>query len=201
MTIIGLTGPTGAGKGSFAAYLPFPVLDTDRVAREVVEPHKPCLAELVEEFGERILSEDGTLNRKLLGSIAFADKTSLAALNRITHRHITQRVHEWLDTMRARGEIAVVIDAPQLFESGEDALCDVTVAVLGNVESRLARIMTRDGISEEYARTRMRAQKSDEFFRARCTVCVENNGTPDELAAEAARFASAIVDGKYGKAH
>lgn len=196
MTVIGLTGPSGAGKGTFAKSLPFPVLDTDRVSRSVTEKKSPCLAELVERFGKRILNPDGTLNRKVLGVIAFCNDDDLAALNRITHRYISQKVEEWLAEKRAEGQIAAVIDAPQLFESGEDALCDITVAVLGKKENRLLRIMMRDEIDEEYANARMRAQKAEEFFRERCTFCIDNDGTPEELAEKAQAFARFVLSEK-----
>lgn len=193
MLVIGLTGPSGAGKGTFAGFLPFPCLDTDKTAREVVEKGMPCLAELCDAFGRDILLPDGTLNRKALGALAFSDKEKLAVLNRITHRYISERVAAWLEKCRRNGESAAVIDAPQLFESGEDALCDVTVAVLSRSENRLSRIVARDGITEDYARARMASQKSDDFFRTHCTFIIENNGSEEDLRRSAAELTRKIL--------
>lgn len=194
-----MTGPSGAGKGTFSDLLPFPRLDADKTAREVTEKGTPCLAELSRAFGEKILLPDGSLNRKALGAIAFANKEELEKLNRITHRYISEKVKEWLKTKRAEGEKAVIIDAPQLFESGEDALCDITVAVLSEPSVRLARILSRDGITEEYARARMASQKSDEFFRTHCTYIIENNGTEKELSEKAKKFTETILNGEPKK--
>lgn len=185
MLIIGLTGPSGAGKGTFGKLLGLPYLDTDRVARRVVEKGTDCLKELQEHFGDGILLPDGSLDRKKLGNIAFSNPEQLTSLNHITHKYISREVSAWLTDCKNRGEAAAVIDAPQLFESGEDALCDVTVAVLADPEIRLARIMQRDGISEEYAKKRMASQKSDDFFRTHCTFIIENNRSDSLLKLQA----------------
>ena len=182
MKIIGLTGPTGAGKGSLCLELEksgFHCLDTDLVARQVVEKGKPCLLELCDFFGKGILLPDGNLDRKKLGAICFSDKEKLEVLNSITHKYITKEVQLWLDGCRADGAFAAVIDAPLLFESGEDALCDMTVAVLADKQKRKERIMSRDGISDEEAERRMRNQKDDEFFEKSCDYVIYNNGKLD----------------------
>lgn len=193
MLIIGLTGPSGAGKGTFAQHLPFPCLDTDKTAREVVKKGSPCLDELCAAFGSEILLPDGELDRKALGALAFSDKERLATLNRITHRYISEKVKQWLNERETEGESAVILDAPQLFESGEDALCDITVAVLSDSKTRLSRILSRDGVPEEYARARMASQKPDEFFREHCTYVIENNGTEKELQDRAESFAKNVL--------
>ena len=87
----------------------------------------------------------------------------------------------------------MILDAPQLFESGEDALCDITVAVLSDSKTRLSRILSRDGVPEEYARARMASQKPDEFFREHCTYIIENNGTEKELQDRAESFAKNVL--------
>lgn len=193
MLIIGLTGPSGAGKGTFAGFLPFPRLDTDKTAREVVKKGMPCLDELCAAFGSEILLPDGELDRKALGALAFSDKERLATLNRITHRYISEKVKQWLEKCKKEGASAAIIDAPQLFESGEDALCDITVAVLSDSKTRLSRILLRDGVPEEYARARMASQKPDEFFREHCTYVIENNGTEKELQDRAESFAKNVL--------
>ena len=136
---------------------------------------------------------DGELDRKALGALAFSDKERLATLNRITHRYISEKVKQWLNERETEGESAVILDAPQLFESGEDALCDITVAVLSDSKTRLSRILSRDGVPEEYARARMASQKPDEFFREHCTYVIENNGTEKELQDRAESFAKNVL--------
>lgn len=191
MKTIGLTGQTGAGKGSFCKILAeygIPCLDTDKTAREVVEKGTLCLKELCLHFGDCILYPDGTLDRKKLGSIAFSDKDELSALNRITHKYITEKVKEWIISKRSEGCVAAVIDAPQLFESGEDKICDITVALLADYDIRFSRITRRDGISGDYARKRMASQLDEEFFIAKCDHIIRNNGTEEELREKTVEF-------------
>ncbi len=191
MIIIGLTGQSGAGKSSFSKALSergIPCLDTDKTARQVVEKGKPCLAELVKAFGEEILLPDGTLDRKKLGSIAFSDKEKLAVLNRITHGYISLEVDKWLKLQEENGAVAAVIDAPQLFESGINKICNITIAVIADESVRFERILSRDGITEEYAKKRMASQKDDSFFISNCTHIIYNNGAEDELLEKAENF-------------
>ncbi len=191
MIVIGVTGQSGAGKGSFCKALSsfdIPCLDTDVTARNVVRKGMPCLKELTDFFGKNILLEDGNLNRKKLGSIVFSDEKLLSKLNCITHKYITAEVQEWLTVCRKKGCLAAAIDAPQLFESGEDTICDVTVAILSEKSYRLSRILARDSITAEYAKKRMDAQKSDEFFISRCDHIIYNNGKENELYQKAHDF-------------
>ncbi len=183
MRILGLTGPTGAGKGMVAALLEARgafIIDTDRLARDVVMPGGPCLAKLTARFGQDILNADGTLNRAALARKAFADPAQKAALEAITHPAIIARSQELLN--RCDAPLAV-IDAPLLFESGMDALCDVTLAVLAPSAVRLKRICTRDHLDEAAARRRMNAQPDDAFYRTRSTHTLINDGDPETLAA------------------
>ena len=122
MLIVGLTGQSGAGKGEFSrifkSFDGVYCLDTDTTAREVVEKGKPCLKELCEYFGNEILESDGTLDRKKLASIAFADEEKHKNLNRITHFYVVEEIKKWLDDVKKEGAKVAIIDAPLLFESG-----------------------------------------------------------------------------------
>ena len=191
-TVLGLTGGSGAGKGAVAAILTahsIPTLDTDRVSRLVCEVGQPCLAALTEQFGCGILCPDGALDRAGLAAHVFGepdpDKKSekLAALNRITHHYILEYARDWLAEQRANGCTAACIDAPQLFESGFDAECSCIIGVTADRETRIARIMTRDGITREKAEQRIASQHDDAFFAAHCDVMLENNGDLDALSA------------------
>ncbi len=193
MKVIGLTGPSGAGKGEVAtlfATMGFPVLDADEIYHALLVPPSRCLEELVVRFGEGILFHDGTLNRKALGEIVFSDSVALSELNSISHNYVMIDVRRQLDALARSGICATVFDAPQLFEAGADRLCDAVVSVLASRELRIKRIMARDGIGEEAARKRMDAQHSDEFFRTHSTYVIENNGLIEELAPQVRQILS-----------
>ena len=185
MIVLGLTGQSGAGKSYVCDILRgagIPCLDTDRVARYVCEAGTPCLAELHEAFGDGILLPDGSLDRKALGKIVFSDREKLQLLNNITHKYIRAETEEWLNTYRCAGAALAVVDAPVLFESGFDALCDCTAAVIAPEEIRLARILRRDGITEEAARARLASQHDDGFFETRCDYIIRNGHTDPTAA-------------------
>ena len=184
MLVIGITGPSGAGKGEVSRLFGkhgLPVIDADLVYHQLLIPPSECLNELVLYFGREILQADGTLNRKRLGEIVFSDPKSLEELNRITHSFVMREIRRRLDQYRAYGVVAAILDAPQLFEAGANADCNIIVAVLANKELRLERILRRDGIDPEAALRRMESQRTDEFFRAHADYTIENNGNTDQL--------------------
>ena len=186
MLTIGLTGPSGAGKGTVArlfARFGVPSIDTDAVYHELLLPPSACLDELVAAFGGKILTPDGNLNRPALAALVFAPEQAdrLATLNRITHRHILDRVRTICCEYEAQGVAAVLIDAPVLFESGFDRECDRTLAVLADPSVRLSRIMARDGLSEAAALARMAAQPADDFYISRADVTIYDDTAPDDL--------------------
>lgn len=198
MLIIGLTGPTGAGKGTFSqiAVRAFGAehIDTDKIARQVVEPGSAGLAALVGYFGNGILRADGSLDRKKLAAIVFSDRRKLAALNGITHPLVKKEVEKRLADARERLCPFAVIDAPLLFESGEDKLCDVTVGILADEQTRLLRILARDGIDREAAEKRLSAAKSNEYFRERCGYILENDSDQATFEAQIRRFFEALSE-------
>ena len=184
MLIIGLTGPSGAGKGVVCAVLAaygIPSIDTDRVYHELLVPPSACLDALVDRFGKGILSPDGTLDRRALAAIVFAEgrEDDHLALNTITHRYVLDEVRKLCRAYESEGKAAVAVDAPLLFESGYGDECDVTLAVLADRELRRERIMTRDGLSYEAANARLRAQKPDEFYLSRADHAIRNDGDID----------------------
>ena len=193
MLIIGLTGPSGAGKGTiaslFAAY-GVPSIDTDAVYHDLLMPPSDCLNELAERFGNGILSPDGALDRKVLAALVFAPghEADLADLNTITHRHVLSEVRRILAVYREQGKPAVLVDAPQLFESGFDAECHHVLSVLAPRNMRLARIMARDGLDEERASARLNAQKPDEFYRSHSDAVVYNHGEASAMDIDVRRL-------------
>ena len=193
MLTVGLTGPSGAGKGVisslFAGY-GVPSIDTDRVYHDLLVPPSACLDELVGRFGSGILGPDGTLDRKALAAVVFAKghERDLADLNAITHRHILGEVRVMLARYEAEGVPVVLVDAPQLFESGFDAECGFILSVLAPYEIRLARVMARDGLDEARARARLAASHEDGFFTERSDAVIFNDGDMPALEDEVRRL-------------
>lgn len=159
--VIGLTGPTGAGKSSVtdvAVQLGFKVVDCDKMARFATQKGSEGLTAVVNAFGENVLNPDGTLNRAALAEAAFCtpDKTEL--LNKTLLPHIVKLIKAEIDAP------LVLLDAPTLFESGADSLCNEVIVVLSGERLRKKRIMQRDGIDEDAALLRIKAGKPDEFY-------------------------------------
>ena len=186
MKIIGLTGPSGSGKGfcyRFFEKLDIPCIDTDDVYHKLLIPPSACVDELVENFGQKILSKNGTVDRGILASIVFSDEThqNLELLNKITHKYVLDKAMLKISEYAKGGKHAAVIDAPLLFESGIDEQCDFTIAVIASERLRIERIINRDLITEEAATMRIHAQKPDEFYTRRSTYTVTNDSDIDEL--------------------
>ena len=193
--ILGLTGPTGAGKSTAsAALMDFgcAVIDADRIAREVVAPQSACLKELQQEFGDDIVNEKGLVLRSLLAQRAFSTPEKTQRLNEITHPYITERVHQTMEELSRTGVDIIVLDAPLLLESGEDQLCDLVIAVTAPFELRLERIMKRDSIGREAALTRMQAQNDEAYYLQRADYVLHGDGTNDKLYKETAMLLQTI---------
>ena len=184
MLVLGVTGQSGAGKGAFCRFLEekgLPCLDTDKTAREVVEPGSACLAELTAHFGEGILLPDGSMDRKKVASIVFSDGAEREFLTRCTHTYIIEKMKEWLLDRELDGEKIVLIDAPQLFDAGADAYCNFTLCVLADREVRIGRILLRDDITLHEAEMRVDSQQDDAYFTERCDYVIYNNGSLERL--------------------
>lgn len=184
MLVIGLTGPSGAGKGEVARHFSYhglPVINADEIYHDLLIPPSPCLDALVEHFGQQILQADGTLNRAALSATVFSDREKLETLNHIAHRFVMEAVRRDLEAYREQGVLAAVLDAPQLFEAGAEAECNIVVAVLAERALRIRRIIQRDGLDEASAVRRIDAQKSDLFFRQHADYVIENNGGTESL--------------------
>lgn len=187
MKIIGLTGGIGSGKTSVADLLRshgLPVVDADQLARDVVEPGQPALAELADAFGADILQADGTLNRAELARRAFADEEHTQLLNAITHPRIMARRDELFDAALKAGEPAVIYDMPLLVEKGQHADMDLVVVIHVDVEKRIERLVTGRGLDEADVRRRIAAQATDEERLAVADVVIDNNGPREELESQ-----------------
>lgn len=193
--ILGLTGPSGAGKSEVARVLEekgYPLVDADSLVREVQRPGSPCLAALAEAFSPDILRPDGSLDRQKLAALAFCSPEQTQRLNRIVHPAVIALSEERFRQAAEAGAEAAVLDAPLLFESGMDRLCGRTVAVLAPAGERLRRIRQRDGLTEEQAKIRMGAQPSDDYYTARASLVIRNDGSAARLRAAAEDLAGNI---------
>ena len=186
MLTIGLCGSSGSGKGyvseKMKKYGVF-CIDTDKLyATKIVAKGSPCLNELCMFFGKSILNPDGTLNRPYLSAKVFEGENAsqhLKVLNTVTHKHIRKDVEATIAQNRENGLKATLIDAPVLFESGFDNLCDVTICVTAPTNLKLERIVKRDKIERSKAQARLQSQFPDDRLRELCTYEIINDGKTD----------------------
>lgn len=170
--VVGLTGPTGAGKSSVTAVaenLGFKIVDCDKLSRVAVEKGSEGLLAVVAAFGDEVLNDDKTLNRAVLAQKAFSTPENTEFLNKTLLPYIMTLVKAELDCD------LVLLDAPTLFESGADSLCNEVIAVISDEKTRLDRIMARDNIDEEAALLRIKAGKPDEFYIEKTNNIVYND--------------------------
>ncbi|MCC2865337.1 dephospho-CoA kinase [Ihubacter massiliensis] len=185
MKIIGLTGGIGAGKSTASKYLAkngYAVIDADQIAREVVEPGKPLLAELRQAFGAEIIKTDGSLDRKALAAIVFEDEAGRRKLNRIMHSNIIQVIDKRIEaSCRQETCKGIIIDAPLLFETGLEEKCDQTWLLVADWETRIRRVCARDGAAPQEVEARIKSQMDDEEKRKRADLVIDNSGSRQEL--------------------
>ncbi len=188
--VIGLTGMSGAGKSTAAEAmrrLGAVVLDCDAIAREALND-EGVMDKLVHSFGGGIVGEDGRIIRRKLAQKAFADRNSTELLNKATHPFIIGRVRDGVENA-ADGQ-TVVIDAPLLFQSGLDCMCDAVIAVVSDPETLAGRISERDGLSAAEAAARLSAQEDMPELLKRADYIINNgrNMSVAQLMAEAANI-------------
>lgn len=198
MTVIGITGPTGAGKTTVLNVLSDlggVILDCDTLYHDLTATCEPMRQELAERFGTDIFDKDGQLQRKALGAIVFEDEQALSDLNEITHRYVYRAVEQAVAAAKEEERPAVAIDAIALLESGLGCICDTTVAVTADDELRVQRIMARDNISEEYARKRVEAQKPSSWFEEHCDHVLRNDSAnPSEVESKAYNLFNSMIN-------
>ncbi len=170
MIIIGLCGNSGSGKSTvckiFSKY-GIPSIDADMVYRELTTPNAKLTKKLSERFGNEILNDDLSLNRRALSKIVFSDDSCelLKELNKITHSSVIEETKKRIGALAENGENAVIFDAPLLFESGFDKECDLIISVCADREEKINRIIMRDNVTREMAVKRIEAQLSEDFLK------------------------------------
>lgn len=196
MIVIGITGPTGAGKTTALNELEKLggiIIDCDAVYHRLLKEDMEMRRELEDRFGI-LTDEKGVFQRKKLGAIVFSDPAALADLNAITHRYIVKAVKAILEQGERENRPAAAVDAIALFESGLAELCHTTVAITAPAHIRVERIMAREGIGREYAQSRVDAQNPEEFYTGRCQHTLRNDcASAAEFGARAEKLFRTIL--------
>ena len=187
MKVIGLTGGIATGKSTVAKLLRYefsaPVIDADKVAREVVAPGRPTLAKIVEKFGKDVLLADGSLDRAKMRAMIVADADARHALEGITHPAIQEAMLRKLSSMAMEGAPVAVIEAALMVETGSYLVYEAVIVVGCAPETQLRRLMARDNCTEESARAMIGTQLSIVEKEKHGTYVIHNDGTQDELKA------------------
>lgn len=185
MKVIGITGRSGCGKSSATKFLAeqgYPCIDADLIAREVLLPGSPCIAQLQQQFGADIADETGHVRRRLLADRAFATPAGTQALTAITQPEILHRIGQRLEEARQGGAELAFVDGAVIVGTPFEARCDALVLITAPYETSVARICARDGIAPEMARRRLDAQTPLETLQAAAAYKVVNDGTAEQLA-------------------
>lgn len=201
MKIIGITGRSGCGKSSatkFLAQQGYPCIDADLIAREVLLPGSPCLAELQAHFGEDILDETGALRRRLLADRAFATPEGTRTLTEITQPEILRCIEESLTQAKESGAAMAFVDGAVIVGTPFEARCDELVLITAPYERSVERICARDGIAPEMARRRLDAQTPLETLRAAATTEIVNDGTTQELETRIKAYLQSLGREEHG---
>lgn len=177
LTVIGITGGSGSGKTTALMELEKRgalMLDCDAVYHELLTESSEMISELSEAFPMAV--KEGRVCRNVLGDIVFQDENALRRLNEITHRHIRNEIDRRLRAWAMEGGSVAALDAIELISSGVAERCSFTLAVTAAKETRIRRIMQRDGISREKAELRIEAQRPNDYFEKNCDVTLTNDG-------------------------
>lgn len=178
--IIGLTGGIASGKSTIASFFKdegIPVIETDQIAKTILQPGSDAFNEVVKHFGEEILLSEGIINRKALGERIFKDEHERDILNQIIHPEVRIITQSKADVLKKEGHAIIVIDVPLLFEAGFDQDVDQTLVVSVPKDIQIERLMARDGIEKAYALKKTNAQMPLKEKRKRADFVIDNRGS------------------------
>lgn len=197
LLLVGLTGGIATGKSAVDALLSelgAEIIDADVLAREIVEPGEPALAEIAAEFGSGVLDPDGRLDRKALGAVVFADAGRRRRLEQITHPRIRERFLARLARLTADGYRGLVFfDAPVMIESGNYRNMDKLVVVITDEATQIARLMARDGIDRDEALRKIRSQMPLAEKAKLADYVIDNSGDRPATEAQGRRVHAALL--------
>jgi len=195
--LVGLTGGIATGKSTVSEILRrlgCEIIDADQLARDVVEPEQPAWKQIVAEFGRGVVTAEGTLDRKKLGAIVFADPERRKRLEAITHPAIRARFQARLDELAALGFAGIVVfDAPVMIESGNYKNMDRLVVVVTDDATQAARLQERDGTDEAEGRRKIASQMPLAEKAKLADYVIDNSGTREATAAEVRRVFAALM--------
>ena len=175
--IIGITGSSGAGKSTICEYIEneykVKIINADKIARKLSKKGTSYIIDIIKMFGKNIVDEDGELKRRKLAEIIYSNPKKREELNKCTFKYITKEIKKELNKVE-EGTVAV-IDAPLLFESELNRMCDKVIGVIAKREIQIDRIVARDDIDYEQAEKRLLSQQTNEFYKEHCDDIIENN--------------------------
>lgn len=199
--LVAVTGRSGSGKSTVSAFYRakgYPVLDADAAAREIVDVGSPVLKELCASFGQDILQEDGTLDRKKLAEKAFCSAQQTKRLSNITHPAIAALLLERADAYAKQGANLCFVDGAVILGSPLEPYCKRWVVVTAPREQAVQRIMQRDGISAQRAEERLSVQTPEEALLARADYVIQNDGGQKALQQQAQAVLSSLLETLQG---
>ena len=174
--IIGITGSSGAGKSTVCeileAYYKVTIINADKVARKLSKRGTNYVIDIISKFGKSIVDENGELKRRKLAEIIYNDPKKREELNKCTFKYIKKEIERQIKKAQTD---TIIIDAPLLFESELNKICDKVIGVISNRELQIERIVARDDIDYEDAEKRLNAQQTNEFYIEKCDAIIENN--------------------------
>ena len=191
-----MTGNIGSGKSTVAAMLReagIPVLDADRISREVTAPGGPAYEAVVQAFGREIVRDDGSIDRKRLGEIVFADPASRERLVRITHPAIFEAMKDAIAGLERDGHRAAVVEATLIHESGRKGLFEAVISVTCDRETAISRLAARDGMSRGQAEARLRAQMDADRKAGASDFVIDNSASVEETSRQVNRIARILL--------
>ncbi len=182
--IIGITGNSGSGKSEIAKILAkkinAQIIDADKVVKEMTNTETEYLKKIIELFGNKILIEN-KLNRKKLAEIIYNNKEKREQLDNLTYYYVVNEIKNKINKIKLK---YIIIDAPLLFESGLDKICEFTISVIARQDIKIDRICKRDKIEKQIAIERLNIQKNEEYYKAKSDYVIENNNKIEEINLE-----------------